>query len=73
MPFAKWRQQLRLVHALQLLASGEQVTVAAMESGYASTSAFISMFRKQLGTTPRALSARRQIGDDGLIAESRDV
>ena len=52
MPFAKWRQQLRLVHALQLLAAGEQVTVAAMESGYASTSAFISMFRKTLGTTP---------------------
>jgi AraC-like DNA-binding protein len=52
MTFAKWRQQLRLLHALQLLASGENVTGAALGSGYNSTSAFISMFRKQLGTTP---------------------
>jgi AraC-like DNA-binding protein len=53
MTFAKWRQQLRLLHALQLLGAGEKVTTAALESGYASTSAFISMFRKQLGTTPK--------------------
>lgn len=53
MTFAKWRQQLRLLHALQLLGCGEKVTVAALESGYGSTSAFIAMFRKQLGTTPR--------------------
>ena len=52
MTFARWRQQLRLLHGLQLLASGEKVTAAALEAGYNSTSAFISMFRKQLGTTP---------------------
>jgi AraC-like DNA-binding protein len=52
MPFGKWRQQLRLLHAMQVLASGEKVAVAAYESGYNSTSAFISMFRKQFGTTP---------------------
>jgi AraC-like DNA-binding protein len=52
MTFAKWRQQLRLLHAMQLLASGEKVTSAALEAGYNSTSAFISMFRKQLGKTP---------------------
>jgi len=52
MTFAKWRQQLRLLHGLRLLASGEKVTAAAFEAGYNSTSAFISMFRKQLGTTP---------------------
>jgi AraC-like DNA-binding protein/quercetin dioxygenase-like cupin family protein len=52
MTFGKWRQQLRLLHALQLLASGEKVTGAALDAGYGSTSAFISMFRKQLGTTP---------------------
>jgi AraC-like DNA-binding protein len=28
------------------------VTAAALEAGYSSPSAFISMFRKQLGTTP---------------------
>lgn len=53
MTFAKWRQQLRLLHAMLALASGEKVTSAALEAGYSSTSAFISMFRKQLGTTPR--------------------
>lgn len=52
MTFGKWRQQLRLLCALELLASGEKVTTAAGEAGYNSTSAFISMFRKQLGTTP---------------------
>jgi AraC-like DNA-binding protein len=52
MTFAKWRQQLRLLHGMQLLACGDQVTAVALEAGYSSTSAFISMFRKQLGTTP---------------------
>jgi len=52
MTFRKWRQQLRLLHAVELLASGEKVTQAALSAGYSSTSAFISMFRKQLGTTP---------------------
>ena len=52
MSFARWRQQLRLLHALQFLACGEKVISAALESGYNSTSAFIAMFRKQLGTTP---------------------
>jgi len=52
MTFAKWRQQLRLLHGMQVLASGEKVTAAALEAGYSSASAFISMFRKQLGTTP---------------------
>jgi AraC-like DNA-binding protein len=52
MTFGKWRQQLRLLHAMQRLASGEKVTGAALDAGYNSPSAFISMFRKQLGTTP---------------------
>jgi AraC-like DNA-binding protein len=52
MTFRRWRQQLRLLHAMQLLASGEKVTGAALDAGYNSPSAFISMFRKQLGTTP---------------------
>jgi AraC-like DNA-binding protein len=63
MSFAQWRQQLRLLHAIQFLARGEKVTAAALESGYNSTSAFISMFRKQLGTTPsRYLQVGMQVG-----------
>jgi AraC-like DNA-binding protein len=52
MTFNRWRQQLRLLHALQLLASGEKVTAVALDSGYHSTSSFIATFRKQLGATP---------------------
>jgi len=53
MNFGRWRQQLRLLHALQLLASGKKVAEAAWDAGYCSASAFISMFRRQLGQTPR--------------------
>jgi AraC-like DNA-binding protein len=52
MTFGKWRQQLRMLHALRLLAAGENVTTAALEVGYDSTSAFISAFRLAVGTTP---------------------
>jgi len=49
----KWRQQLRLLRSLQLLAAGEKISHAALEAGYSTPSAFIAMFRKALGTTPR--------------------
>jgi AraC-like DNA-binding protein len=52
MTFGKWRQQLRLMQAMRFLAEGAKVTHAALESGYSTPSAFISMFRKALGTTP---------------------
>ena len=60
MSFSRWRQRARLVHAMQSLAAGQSVTNAALEAGYSTTSAFISMFRNQLGTTPtRYLAADR--------------
>lgn len=52
MPFSQWRQRLRLIHALRLLAEGASVTSVALEAGYGSTSAFIAMFKKEVGTTP---------------------
>jgi AraC-like DNA-binding protein/quercetin dioxygenase-like cupin family protein len=52
MTFGRWRQQLRLMQAMRLLAEGAKVTHAALESGYSTPSTFISMFRKALGTTP---------------------
>jgi len=54
MSFGKWRQQLRLITAMQLLADGAKVSHAALEAGYSTPSAFISMFRKTLGSTPSA-------------------
>ena len=50
--FGKWRQQVRLGHALRLLAAGDPVTTVAMEVGYDSISAFISAFRMTFGKTP---------------------
>ena len=55
----KWRQQLRLMRSLQLLAGGEKITTAALEAGYSTPSAFIAMFRKALGTTPRKYFGNR--------------
>ena len=54
MTFGKWRQQLRLMHAVRFLAGGASVTQAALEAGYSTPSAFILRFRKLLGTTPAA-------------------
>jgi len=54
MTVGKWRQQLRLMQAMRLLAEGAKVTHAAMEAGYSTPSAFIAMFGKALGTTPAA-------------------
>lgn len=60
MSFRAWRQQLRLHRALELLAGGRDVTTVAQDTGYDSTSAFIAMFRRCLGTTPaRYLAADR--------------
>lgn len=59
----RWRQQLRLTHALRLLALGEPVTSVALEVGYDSLSAFVSAFRRTFGSTPgrmfRAARGRR--------------
>jgi len=47
------RKQLRLMRSLQLLAAGEKITSVALEAGYSTPSAFISMFRRRLGSTPK--------------------
>lgn len=50
--FGRWRRQLHLVIALRELASGASVQRVSSELGYESTTAFIVMFKKALGTTP---------------------
>jgi AraC-like DNA-binding protein len=52
MSFGAWRAQLRLLRGLELLAQGKSVTSVAMALGYDSVSAFVSRFRRHLGTTP---------------------
>ena len=50
--FAAWRQQLRLLRALERLAAGDPVTGVALDLGYAGPSAFVAMFRRALGISP---------------------
>ena len=50
--FRRWRHQLQLILALQLLIRGQTVQQTAQALGYDSTTAFITMFKKGLGQTP---------------------
>jgi AraC-like DNA-binding protein len=52
MSFGRWRQQLHLIIALQRLSAGASVQRVAEDLGYASVSAFITMFKKVLGKPP---------------------
>ncbi|HXZ86698.1 MAG TPA: helix-turn-helix transcriptional regulator [Myxococcota bacterium] len=52
MSLGSFREQVRLMRALELLAAGGSVTEVALSVGYASASAFIARFRRVLGTTP---------------------
>ena len=52
MSFGQWRQQLRILEALKRLGMNEPVTSIALDLGYDSPSAFISMFKKAIGKTP---------------------
>jgi len=57
--FGRWRRQLQLVVALRELAGGATVQRVAGDLGYESTTAFIVMFKKVLGTTPSRYFAHR--------------
>ncbi|SDT23113.1 AraC family transcriptional regulator [Bradyrhizobium canariense] len=52
--FGQWRQQARLLFALERLARGDRIIDVALDSGYASQSAFTAMFRKHFGMPPTA-------------------
>ncbi|GJD41919.1 helix-turn-helix domain-containing protein [Methylobacterium bullatum] len=68
MSFGRWRQQFQIMLALERLATGEAVQTVAMDLGYESASAFITMFKKALGQPPsRYLRSRR--GHSSALAE----
>lgn len=52
MSLGQWLRRQKLLHSLKLLAAGRGVQAIAEELGYQSTSAFIAMFRRELGETP---------------------
>lgn len=50
--FARWRQQVRLLAAIEALGRGDNVTQVAFAVGYRDVSSFIAAFKSALGTTP---------------------
>jgi AraC-like DNA-binding protein len=53
MPLGRWLRRRKVLEGLRRLASGEAVGAVALDLGYNSASAFIAMFRRELGTTPK--------------------
>jgi AraC-like DNA-binding protein len=52
MTFYQWRTQLRVYHALVLLADGHDTAYVAHACGWANPSSFIAAFTSIVGTTP---------------------
>ena len=52
--FESWRRQARLTKAVELLVAGHSVKQVAFEIGYRQTSAFVELFRRTFGATPKA-------------------
>lgn len=52
--FESWRRQVRLVKAVELLVSGRSIKEVAFAIGYRQSSAFVEMFRRTFGATPKA-------------------
>jgi AraC-like DNA-binding protein len=53
LPYARWKRAVISQHALELMAAGQKVSSVALDVGYGSVSAFIAMFRRQYGESPR--------------------
>jgi len=53
MSLGQWLSRQKLLEALKLVAAGESVKTIAMDLGYNSPSAFVAMFRRELGQTPK--------------------
>lgn len=68
--FESWRRQVRLMKAVELLVSGCSIKEVAYRVGYCQSSAFVEMFRRTLGTTPKAwISALKHRGERSTESE----
>ncbi|MDR3692485.1 MAG: helix-turn-helix transcriptional regulator [Fimbriimonas sp.] len=59
MSMGQWLRRYRLLQGLKSLADGQTASRVAFDLGYSSPSAFIAMFRRELGTTPGNYLANR--------------
>lgn len=62
MSYVQWRTQLRLFHALRMLADGAPVNLVARRCGWKSTSNFVEVFRRTYGYTPGGVRRRHEPG-----------
>ena len=63
--FETWRRQARLLKAMELLAAGQSVKQVAFDVGYRHPSAFVSMFRRTFGVTPKAWPSMNGAAQNG--------
>lgn len=61
-PLARWRNQVKMVTAVQLLGRRQSVTRIAMDLGFESVSAFIFSFRRYFGVSPGKFRLRQDNG-----------
>ncbi|MER8842946.1 helix-turn-helix domain-containing protein [Mesorhizobium sp. M0913] len=79
MSFRAWRQQAKLLKAVEWLAAGRSVSDIAFSLGYSSPSAFIAVFRAAFGASQQARRAlypshqRRDAGHDESGACSKSA
>ena len=69
--FTQWRQQAKLLRALEMLAEGLSVTTIALELGYANVSAFIALFRRTFGVTPARYAPEQSVYEGECIGQLR--
>ena len=57
--FAEWRTRARMRRAIELLAADHSVSAVSHRVGYATPSAFVQAFRRELGHTPGEFAGAR--------------
>ena len=68
--FELWRRQVRLNKAVELLVSGSSIKEVAFKIGYSQSSAFVEMFRRTFGTTPKAWISSLERASVSIIENS---
>lgn len=56
---SRWRRQMHVITSLPMLAKGLSIQTIADDLGYESSGAFVTMFRKSVGTPPKRFLAER--------------
>ena len=63
MSLHEWRQRLKVMQAMSLLNAAHSVESIAFDLGYANASAFISMFKRWMGSTPDQFRKRYTVNE----------